>query len=431
MYNQGADLWPGALTADGTANYVTPNPLGQTLWNVTRAEINQHISNYNQSGYVAPSSILNWPAHGDVSQNQSAQLAPFVDVNYNGVYEPNLGDHPCIKGDYAVYTIMNDMGNIHYSGGVPIGLEIHFMFYQFASNDALDNTTFIDVEIHNRGTQTLYDFATSFIMDGDIGGPSDDYVGCDTTRNLMFQYNADNFDDDMMGAPGYGSNPPSLGIMCLNDTISSFRGFSLLEPLASNPIEMYNLMLGLNLNGTPMLDGNTAETKFQYFDNPNNSGGWSEEAVVNIPGDRRSIVSVISPSLVPFSSMSYSYAVIYSRDGLDNLDNVNELLDVADQIQMYYDNNIDGECEFTLATNSLEAIEFDIYPNPNNGTFSINPHGALVNAIVVKDMAGREVYRESVNSSINLDVKLNCDSGLYIVSIETALGHFTKSIVLD
>ena len=174
-----SDMWPGALSL-GTALPVLPNPLGQTLWAVTKAEVDNHIANYNQPGYVVPSSILNWPANGDISLGLSYFLAPFVDVNFDNVYNPLDGDYPCIKGDKAIYTIMNDKQDLHGSGGAPIGLEVHYMFYQFETNDYLDNTTFIDVNIYNRGTQTLYDFKSSFVMDGDLGNATDDYIGCDT-----------------------------------------------------------------------------------------------------------------------------------------------------------------------------------------------------------------------------------------------------------
>ena len=430
MYNQSSDLWPGALTVDGTALTVNPNPLGQTLWNVSRAEINQHIASFGQAGYVVPSSILNWPAHGDVASGQSAYLAPFVDVNFNGVYEPDLGDHPCIKGDYAAYTIMNDKGGVHGSGGDPIGLEIHFMFYQFASNNALNNTTFIDVEIYNRGTQTIYDFATSYIMDGDIGGATDDFVGCDSTRNLMFQYNGDDFDSSMSGISGYESNPPSFGVMLLNDTISSCVVFDNSGTQITSAMQAYNIMQGFNINGAAILDDNLNETKFQFYDNPNNTAGWSEVTTGGIPGDRRSLMSVVVPQFIPFTKLSYSYAIVYSRDGSNNFDNVNEVLAVADEVQSYYNANIDGECQFTLSNVELNQIEFDIYPNPSNGSFFINPNGNYVKSIFVRDMTGREVYSELLESSSIVSLELNCQSGLYIVEIETNLGHLTKSIVL-
>ena len=212
FWGSNSDLWPGPLTLD-LAGAVPPNTLGYSLWSVTKAEIDNHIANYNQTGYIAPASITQWPAHGDISLGLSYFLAPFVDVNFDGVYDPFVGDHPCIKGDRAVYTIMNDKEDLHGSGGDPIGIEVHFMFYQFNSTDFLNNTTFIDVDVYNRGTQTLNDFKVAFAYDGDLGNPSDDYFGCDSVTNMMYMYNGDAVDESSGGQVGYGANPPSAGIV--------------------------------------------------------------------------------------------------------------------------------------------------------------------------------------------------------------------------
>ena len=110
---------------------------------------------------------------------------------------------------------------------------------------------------------------------------------------------------------------------------------------------------------------------------------------------------------------------------------MSELLDVADQIQLYYDNNIEGECEFTLATSELEAIDLSIYPNPSNGQFTINPNGVHVNRIVVRDMAGRTVYNENVDTNKIINLQLNTDKGIYIATVETILGNYSKTIVIE
>ena len=47
-----------------------------------------------------PSSIANWPAHGE--EGYSYFLAPFKDVNGNEVYDPE-------NGDYPYYDINNDL----------------------------------------------------------------------------------------------------------------------------------------------------------------------------------------------------------------------------------------------------------------------------------------------------------------------------------
>src|SRR5690554_5538806 len=100
------------------------------IWHVKKSDIIYHIDNYNQPGYVTPKEIEEWPGNGNSSIGVAVQLAPYVDVNNNGVYEPHLGEYPCIKGDEASYQIMHDDGEHLNSGGERIGAEVHIMVYQ-------------------------------------------------------------------------------------------------------------------------------------------------------------------------------------------------------------------------------------------------------------------------------------------------------------
>ena len=434
IFGMTSDMWPGPLT-ETTANPVSPNPLGQTLWAVTQSEIDNHITNFNQPGYITPTSILNWPAHGDVSLGLSYFLAPFVDVNYDGVYDPSTGDHPCIKGDRAVYTIMNDKEDLHGSGGDPIGLEVHYMFYQFEANDYLDNTTFIDVNIYNRGTQGLFDFTTSFIMDGDLGGSTDDYVGCDSTRNLMYIYNADNYDEAVTGSQGYGVNPPAAGVVCLSHDMTSMvsfsNGASFPQGAPSNELESYHAMLGYYSDQSPILDDNNQSTKFQYSGNPNNSGEWSEYSVSNIPGDRRSVMSSQQYLLNYQDRIFMTYAVLYDRSGTNNLENVNGLLSTADLVQAFYDANLDDVCDpSVMSVDEINEIEFSLYPNPSTGAFSIDTELDVPFNLSVMDMSGRRIYSES-NASSNTIVNLNAPAGVYFVNVSSDGISSTMKLIVE
>ena len=109
-YGAGQDCWAGFIDV-GFANTV-PNPFGQTIWQVTAVEINNHILNYQSPGYIIPNDILNWPAHGDTTLGNSLgmlpYIAPFIDVDNDDIYNPSQGDYPCIKGDEAVYIVINE-----------------------------------------------------------------------------------------------------------------------------------------------------------------------------------------------------------------------------------------------------------------------------------------------------------------------------------
>ncbi len=180
-------------------------------------------------GYKVPDIIKSWPAHGDVSQGQDYYLAPFFDFNSDGNYNWQDGDFPwydlkrtkecsadrkvSLYGDQNFWWVMNDKGNIHTETGAdPIGMEIRAQAFAFSSNDEINNMTFYNYELINRGTQTLFNTYFGFFTDGALGDPQDDYVGCDVSRGLGYYYNGDNYDGDNAGYKGYGYSPPAVGV---------------------------------------------------------------------------------------------------------------------------------------------------------------------------------------------------------------------------
>lgn len=218
----GVDYTTGPLTADGSAStdQQTIN-LYDKLWIVDRSDIENHIlwagNPSSQPGYIIPNSILEWPAHGDTSLNQSFYLAPFVDFNGNGMYDPDKGDYPRIRGDRTVFFIFNDSGipNTE-SGGIPLGIEIHGMAYAFdcPSSEAFDHTIFMHYKIINRSSRNYYNTQIGLFADFDIGYSYDDFIGTDVSRGSIFAYNGDSLDGSG-GISHYGINPPAQSLTIL------------------------------------------------------------------------------------------------------------------------------------------------------------------------------------------------------------------------
>lgn len=430
------DMWPGALETSGAATAITPNPLNGTLWTVSVQEINDHILNFQQPGYVAPDGILNWPAHGNVAQGQAYYLAPFVDVDGDGMYEPTDGEYPCIKGDKATYIILNDKGGIHGSGTDPIGIEQHYMVYQYVANALLNDVTFIDTKIINRGTQTLYDFVASFFVDGDLGNYSDDFAGCDSSRNLLYFYNSDSMDEDNGGEPGYGTAPPAVGMVCLSHEMSSARVFTNnggpgnSDPTVAN--EYLNVMHGLDADGNPILDNNGMVTTFQYAGDPNNLATWSELSNGNAGGDRRGVMSTELDVLVPFQVHEMSYALVFGQ-GSNNLNSVSQLFAAVDMAQDFYDNGMTGSCYAENAgVSESEMIDLQVYPNPSTGTFVVNLTEVSGDVqISLLDMAGRVVAGKDFAGGALVDFVTNAAPGVYVVRVVSGRGEAAQRVVVE
>lgn len=256
----GNDFWPGPLTVNyGTGNFNPGVPQGDTarrdygdatidpdqcllydqIFTISKAGVILFIT-YNecttgdcpQPTNETMAQINAWPGNGDIGRGQDQFLAPFYDQDQDGFYEPEDGDYPwyddilgrddvecgadrrvTLFGDMTYWWVFNDKGNIHTeSQGEPIGMEIHAQAFAFATDDEINKMTFYNYELINRGTQTLYDTYFSQYIDADLGNYNDDYAGCDVTRGLSYMYNGDADDEPNAGRPGFGANPPAIGV---------------------------------------------------------------------------------------------------------------------------------------------------------------------------------------------------------------------------
>ena len=183
-----------------------------------------------------PEQIRYWPGRnnrflrtrpGAGIQSLNFNLAPFVDLNANGNYEPDLGEYPQLPGDdgtnlrdiissadQCLWFVTNDVGgNKIFRAGQPvalaIGMEVQTEAFAYATSDQRNDMTFYRNLLTNKGQRTVLNCYFGQWADPDLGNPSDDYVGFDVPRGFGYCYNGDDNDD---GPLGYGLNPPTIGI---------------------------------------------------------------------------------------------------------------------------------------------------------------------------------------------------------------------------
>lgn len=258
----GYDYWPGPLDLlnaeiDGAtcAEY-------DKFFTMTRTEVDMFVAwfectqnpstcdvNAEFPGYVVPRAITEWPAHGNVSVGQDYNLAPYFDRDGNGSYNPidggdypyyerssnpncNVDREPRLYGDVTHWWVFNDKGNIHTeSNGSPIGMEVRAQVFAFATNDEVNDMTFNNYELINRGSFTLTNTYFGTFIDPDLGFYQDDYVGCDVKRGLGYCYNG-NAIDGTGGPQHYGANPPAVGVDFFQGPFQDADGVD--NPLYSN-----------------------------------------------------------------------------------------------------------------------------------------------------------------------------------------------------
>lgn len=75
-------------------------------------------------------------------------------------------------------------------------------------------------------------------------------------------------------------------------------------------------------------------------------------------------------------------------------------------------------------------VDFNIYPNPNNGIFTIvgDNSSAVVN---VYNITGENVYQENISSLSNNEINIsNLNKGVYFVKLSNANNTITKKVVI-
>jgi hypothetical protein len=203
LYRQsGRDFQPGPISNNPNArsNY-------NRVWKINKTMVDS-FANGLYSGLV-PAPIADWPAHGDTAQGESFYIAPFVDVNGNGYYNPLIdGDYPCILGDQAIFYVFNDDTVHTQSGGLSLGVEITGLVYAYKANSFLDSVVFVQYNIRNK-TKELQNIRVGAMADFDIGNSIDDICGTLVDGNTVFAYNGDNDDENPWG---FGLNPPITGL---------------------------------------------------------------------------------------------------------------------------------------------------------------------------------------------------------------------------
>ncbi|MCP4705016.1 MAG: T9SS type A sorting domain-containing protein [candidate division Zixibacteria bacterium] len=238
------------------------------------------------------------PGDPDYDNWPKALGAPVDDMN-----------KPLLLGDQTFWSVYNDGGTHTYSlyGGATdsLGVEIHQTVWASDVPGEAD-AVYVKYLFFNRSVNVIEDFYVSFWVDPDLGGASDDFVGCDTTYDMFFCYNATNND------AVYSSNPPAWGGKVISSPVVPSPGdvadfdskplvdfknigmtsFSIFingtDP--DNPEEMYGYMMGNDSKSasggdpnTPPYDDLGTQTKYYYAGDPITGTGWLDSR----PADRR------------------------------------------------------------------------------------------------------------------------------------------------
>ena len=395
----GNDYWPGALDGNAKITGSVCN-LWDYQWKVDKSTINSFIQ-LSKSGTPPQSNeynvIYQWPAAGNQqAQSSTGQIllgqapyngrtyAAFKDLNGDGIYEPNQGEYPVLESngvqslpDEMIWWVFNDAGNVkQQSLTAAIGVEVQTTAFAFATQDFLNNSTFCNYRVINRGSLSIDSTYIAVWDDCDLGYAFDDYIGCDTTRGLGIQYNGTNCDGCSAGSPvnSYGLNPPQVGLDFFQGPVRMIRdskgvldsaqrlsmtNFTYYVNDASvignpdNGVQIYFYMTGsirtgqrfaydFSGGGNPSKGyGSGPVSNYVFWGDPSDNSQWSECACNNNPGDRRFIFSSGPFELLPGAVNDITFGCVWAPQPVGGcpVTNFTTIKSIDDQAQALFDDN--------------------------------------------------------------------------------------------
>lgn len=422
------------------------------VWKISKAEIDQHRQDFSQTGYSIPKNIWQWPAHGDVSKGQSWILAPFVDLNNNGVYEPQDGEYPEIRGDEALFAMFHDSTIDTLSPYPTLGIEIHQMMYAYtgAPNSALFNTVFVNYKIYNHSNQNLDSLKIGIWADFDIGNGADDLMGCDSISGLCYAYNASNNDS---GPNGFGNNPPAVGSLNLNGSTSGFLSYSNSGSTGvfqtKDPWNDEEAWQNLNIrwkdstsvlveNPSGLFDGNNGDgheatnagqtTNYLFNDQLN----WYDSPAR--AGDKRSLSTLDFISIPVEGKYCFDQAYLYARDtsGSDSYASVVKLKANTQQIQSFFDSQAFPCLGATISlAEKMKLFKINAFPNPVSDKLIIESSDNF-SGIELYNLTGQKMLEKKGLETKRIEIELDhLPKGIYLIHAIGQFGIASTKIQVD
>jgi hypothetical protein len=290
--------------------------------------------------------------------------------------------NPLVLGDQTLWSVYNDVVASRHTvapgSTAPLGLEVRQTVFGFNRQGPIGRIVFVQFELLNKGPNLLQNAYVGFWCDPDLGGAGDDLVGCDSTLDLGYCYNAGNSDNV------YGSHPPAVGIMVLKGpaVLGSDLGMTgfgrllkdYLEPTTA--LQSYRRFQGIREDGSLQQCGGLFPTSSPFevpgdpvlFSAPFDPDLSDTRCIDAYPADRRFLVSSGPFDFPSGTSRRVVIAILVGgRDGIgDNLGNLERLRScarVAREVYLRDFLNIGTAAEVdpgdTRFGQVLERVQFD------------------------------------------------------------------------
>ena len=370
-------------------------------------------------------------------------MAPFVDLNSNGIYEPLSGEYPDIKGDQALWWVFSDNGPTHtVTHGRPMGVEVQSMAYAYSRGTLIDNVVYYVYKIINRSLNSYSGMRFGLWDDTNLGYYDDGFLGCDSVYRMGITYNGTS-DDGALASPShppnsYGTDIPVAGMTMVvvpGDAGTTYvpAGSFIYYDDGTTPTvdtQFNNYLHAKHGNGVHYVHDTTGndfmgtlsgpDCDFVFTGDPADTAQWSECSRHDHPGDRRFILTTGDFNLSAGGSQHFVVALVTTNpDTLNGCSHISfdSIRIVADTAwAVYYNPPPPNVVE---NTNLPEAVK--IYPNPTTGNIVIQ--GAEHVSINVYNVFGQIIKKSYDANEISI---AEFPAGVYLIKLFDEQGRVMK-----
>jgi len=306
-----ADFHAGPLDEDTGLPIEDACDYFNRIWTIHQIDL-ERIKELLENGFLTrndiPKDVLEWPALGNphfpgIMIEQ--ELAPYYDLNQDGIYDPLDGDWPLaleeskdfIPKSFS-FSVFNDATSNPSTNSFPLFIEVHTISYVIScQGTAAEHAVFhrINYQLRNEALE-LSNLRVSLFEDNDLGCTQQKYFGCDTTMNAIYTYKPGGQDFGWCDSQKY-ILPENVGAirstLFLDNKMESAIyniNCSIADPHPAQchyrDVDLrYNFVGGKWANGLPFtkkfggfnLDSEDT-TKFAFPDSPLDVNGWSMNA---------------------------------------------------------------------------------------------------------------------------------------------------------
>jgi hypothetical protein len=453
----GSDFWPGPLdTITASIDSATMSAYNK-VFDISKLAVDSF-----KAGLGISQEILDWPGNGDVSKGISQQMAPYIDVDQDGHYDPYNGDYPDVRGDKMLWFVYNDAYDVHgETSGDKLGVEIRASIYGYdcAIDTDAYNSFFVHYDIYNRSSYSYNNVYLGTWADIDLGFYLDDYIGSMVDQHSFYGYNGDADDDSPLG---YGTDLVAQSVTILKgpyadmndgrdndldgfvdepDEVIGLSGFMYYNNDFSNTgnpdssLHFYNYMKSVWKDGEHLTYGgngygDTLNCDYMFPGNSDTAGfgtggvpqpEWSEMSVGNTPSDRRGVAGIGPLTFDPEQKITLDMAYVFAQNLSDPNDSLsldllkNRIQNIRNRFEIGDLKACSGLSEIVEANETF----IEVFPNPAKDVINVLLPDAASYNIKIRDVLGRELINVQIQNQIEhaLDIR-KIPSGYYFLSVE-------------